>query len=264
MTKSKANENIIIERNYSKKALRNRIIIGTATLGIVRVEWAQARYAQVIPCNWSSAGANIGFCHTYPLNYLVAEAQNVIIQSAVEQDYEWVFFLEDDVILPANAFLILNEYMKKGDIPVVSGLYYLKSQPSEPLVYRGRGNSCYDKFKLGDKVWVDGVPTGCLLIHRSIFKLMWDESPEYTVSMQKVVRKVFETPARVWTDPETNTQLCAAGTSDLFWCDRIMREKVLERAGWKKLAKQRYPFLVDTNLFCRHIDINTGLQYPMK
>jgi hypothetical protein len=261
--KSKANEQIIIEQNFSRQAIRNRILIGTPTLGIVRAEWAQARYGQVIPCNWSAASANIGFSHVYPLNYLVAEAQNVIVHTAVEQNYEWIFLLEDDVILPANAFLILNEYMKKVKVPVVSGLYYLKGQPTEPLVYRGRGNGCYDKFKIGEKVWVDGVPTGALLIHRSIFKLMWDESPEYTVSMQRVVRKVFETPVRVWTDPETNTQLSACGTSDLFWCDRAMREKVFARAGWKKLAKEKYPFLVDTNLFCRHIDINTGLQYPM-
>ena len=32
---------------------------------------------------------------------------------------------------------IMNEYMLKNDTPVVFGLYFTKSDPSEPLVYRG-------------------------------------------------------------------------------------------------------------------------------
>ncbi len=34
---------------------RNRFLIGTATTGLVRMEWVQARYSQLIPTNWSSA-----------------------------------------------------------------------------------------------------------------------------------------------------------------------------------------------------------------
>ena len=32
----------------------NRILIGTPVTGLVRVEWMQARYGQVIPVNWSN------------------------------------------------------------------------------------------------------------------------------------------------------------------------------------------------------------------
>ena len=31
----------------------NRILIGTAATGLVRVEWVAARYSQLIPMNWS-------------------------------------------------------------------------------------------------------------------------------------------------------------------------------------------------------------------
>ncbi len=46
----------------------------------------------------------------------------------------------------------------------ITGLLFLsanatsESVPAEPLIYRGRGNSHFKKWKLGDKVWVDGVP----------------------------------------------------------------------------------------------------------
>jgi len=261
--KGRVNEQIIIYKNL--RPSHNRLLIGTPTRGIIRMEWAQTRYGQVIPPNWMAAHSAVGFSNAVPLGYLVDDAQNIIVQTAVTQNYEWLFLHEDDVILPIDCFVRLNEYIKKGDIPVISGLYTLKANPTEPLAYRGRGNGCYDKFKLGDLVWVDGVPTGCLLVHCSILKLMWEESPDYRTGNGSgpTVRKVFETPAKAWFDPEKMTLEQASGTSDLYWCDRVMRENVLERAGWRKIAKRRYPFLIDTNIRCMHIDLNTGTQYPL-
>ncbi len=267
MTKNKniniSPENITIIKNENTKPIRNRILVGTPTLGIVRIEWSAARYGQVIPCNWSAAGVHVGISHTYPLGYLVADAQNILTDIAVKQNYEWLFFVEDDVILPIDCFLQLNRYMQDGSIPVVSGLYFLKSQPPEPLVYRGRGNGAFYNWKMGDKVWVDGVPTGCLLINVKLLKLMWDESPEYTNGNGQIVRKVFETPSQAWSDPETGLCQGRAGTSDLYWCDRLMREKVLQRVGYKRIGNKKYPFLIDTNIFCKHIDLSSGQQYPI-
>lgn len=255
----------VIDRNDSDKPIKNRILVATPTLGIVRFEWASARWGQVQPPNWTCAGMNVGVPYLAPVGYLVAEAQNIAVDFAVRNNFEWLFLIEDDVILPADAFLKLNDYMKDGTIPVVSGLYYLKANPSEPLVYRGRGNSCFFDFKIGDKVWVDGVPTGCLLIHGSILKLMWEESEEYPTSLDRgrLIKKVFETPAKVFIDPETKCASSAMGTSDLYWCDRVMREKVLQRAGWKEIGEKEYPFLIDTSMFCKHIDLSTGTQYPL-
>jgi hypothetical protein len=255
-------DNIIL-KNESKTPIRNRILIGTPTLGIVRIEWATARYGQVIPCNWTVAGIHVGYSHTYPLGYLVADAQNILVDVAVKQNYEWLFLIEDDVIMPPDCFLKLNEYMKDGTVPVVSGLYFLKSNPPEPLVYRGRGNgACYD-WKMGEKIWVDGVPTGCLLIKGDILKLMYDESPDYVTGNGQMVKKVFETPAKAWLDPETGNYQSAMGTSDLYWCDRVMREKVLQRTGYKKIGNQKNPFLLDTSIFCKHVDMSSGTQYPV-
>jgi hypothetical protein len=260
--KPKVNESITIIKNNSLKPIKNKLLVGTATLGIVRVEWAAARYGQVIPCNWSAASVHAGFSHMYPLGYLVADAQNILVDAAVKQGYEWLLLLEDDTIPPFDLFLQLNPYMKSGDIPIVSGLYFLKANPPEPLMYRGRGNGAFFDWKMGEKVWVDGVPTGCLLINCKLLKLMSDESKDYQTASGQVVKKVFETPAKAWTDPG-GVMMSAAGTSDLYWCDRVMKEKVLQRAGWKKIGNQKYPFLIDTNMFCKHIDLNTGITYPV-
>ncbi len=247
----------------SNKDPRARILIGTATLGTIRIEWATARYGQVTPTNWSSGQSIVGLNTMIPMGYLVAEAQNILAQAAIRDNYEWLFLHEDDVVLPLDAFLRLNEYMQKGDVPIISGLYYLKGKPSEPVVYRGRGTGCYGDFKIGQKIWVDGIPTGCMLIHTSILKALYKESEEY-LAMNVKTRKIFETPRKVWFDPETNKRESAIGTSDLYFCDRIIKDDIFKKAGWSKFAKKKYPYLVDTSLLCGHIDLRTGVIYPVQ
>lgn len=248
----------------SGKSPREKLLITTPTLGIVRMEWALARYGQVIPPNFSCVTNPISAL--VPIRYLVADAQNIATQMAVQGGFDWLFLHEDDVILPPGTFLKLNSYIRKAEVPVVSGLYYLKAEPTEPILYRGRGNSYYGDWKLGQKVWVDGVPTGCLLIHVSLLKLMYEESEEY-IAFENApnavkCRKVFETPAKTWYDPESTRFQSELGTSDLQWCTRVMKENVLRRAGWPKIARKKYPFLVDTTILCKHIDLATGKQYP--
>jgi len=246
----------------SGKNPQMRILIVTPTLGMVRVEWAISRYGQAIPCNWSTASTTLGIGFYVPMHYLVADAQNLGAAECVAKGYEWMLLWEDDVIPPLDALLQLNNYMKAGDIPVVSGLYFTKGLFSEPILYRGIGTSCYTGFKIGDKVWATGVPTGFLLIHSSILKLMFDESEDYTVLSGQRTKRIFDTQVKVYLDPKTHTYTSGRGTSDLIWCKRVMEDDVLRRAGFSKIGRKKYPFLCDTNIFCKHIDITTGKQYP--
>ncbi len=237
-----------------------KILVATPSLGLVRMEWVQARYGQIIPTNWSML-QYVQFVNSFiPLRYTVADAQNVIVKHLIELKYEWLLFIEDDTCPPPDAFVRLNQYMRDKKVPVVSGLYYSRSNPPEPLIYRGRGTSYYNNWKKGDKVWADGVPTGFLLVHSSILQAMWDESPEYMAGDVKT-RRVFETPERQWFDEEKGEYAMVGGTSDLEWCTRVMEGKYFEKAGWPEYQKKKYPFLVDTGIFCKHYD-RDGTCYP--
>ena len=153
--------------------------------------------------------------------------------------------------------------MDKGDIPVVSGLYFTRSVPPEPMVYRGRGNHYFRKWLLGDRVWVDGVPTGMLLIHSKLLKAVWNDSPEYTVpNTNRVTRRVFDTLSQTWFNEENGANETLASTSDLNFCTRVINGDYLTKAGFPEIAKKKYPFLVDTNIFARHIEKN-GVQFPI-
>lgn len=243
----------------------NRVLIATPVTGLVRVEWVMGRYGQVVPCNWSQVQMNQYVNSLYVLRYQVATAQNLIVRAAVQGEFEWLLLIEHDVILPPDAFKRFNNYMRDKQVPVVSGLYYTRHRPSEPLVYRGRGTSFYGDWKMGDLVWCDGVPTGVLLIHMGILRAMWDESEEYLVKhpggANEVTREVFNTPREGWFDPETNQFNVSQGTSDLDWCTKVIQGRYFEKAGWHEYQEMEWPMLVDTNIFCRHINPD-GEQFP--
>jgi hypothetical protein len=241
---------------------RSRLLIVTPTLGIIRAEWAMSRYGQAIPCNWAQSSASLGIGSCVPMHYLVADAQNLGCEDCLKKGFEWLLFWEDDVLAPPDAFLRLNQYMLSEDIPVVSGLYFTKSKFSEPIVYRGPGVGPYLNFEIGDKVWASGIPTGFLLIHSKVIEVMWDESEVYTTLGGRETRRVFETPAKIYYNTKTKSHSAGRGTSDLYWCARVIRENVLKRAGWLKIGRRKYPFLCDTRIFCKHIDLTTGRQYP--
>lgn len=236
-----------------------RILVGTPTLGTVRIEWHNAMAGIVIPCNWSNS-ANT------PINYLVADAQNIIAHEAIRGLFDWVLFLEDDVLPPPDLFLRLEAHMQRKTEPIVSGLYHLKGPRStpEPLVYRGRGTGAFKAFKAGELVYADGVPTGCLLVHTSVLLELSAASPVYQLragGTTQSLKRIFETPREAFLDQGTGAYSKVMGTSDLFFCDRVIREGILKKAGWAKAAARRYPFVVDTGIRCGHIDRVTGLVY---
>ncbi len=240
----------------------NRVIIFTPTRGLVRHEWVQARFGQIIPTNWSMVEL-LQFCSPYcPLEYQLADAQNLLAKKVVEDDYDWIIYIEDDNVIPFDTIVRFNRYMNEGKIPVVSGIYFTKSDPGEPLIYRGQGNSYFKDWKFGDLVWADGIPFGCRLESAKLIKEAWKTSPEYTVN-GVVTRRVFEQPNRVFFDHEKGGYAATGGTTDLAWCKRIIQEDLLTKAGFPEIAKMPFPFLVDTNIFVKHIDQN-GRQYPLQ
>ncbi len=257
MTKSKIQQ--ILEEN--KGIWNNRILIGTPMTGLVRSEWMVARYGQTIPTNWSHIEVMQWMSSYVPLKYQVADAENLIAKACVEGNFEWLLFIEHDNVLPMNTFVKLNQYMIKGDIPIVGGLYFTKSVPPEPMIYRERGRGYFADWKLGDKVWATGLPFGCTLIHGSIIKALWNEAPEYMIGTTKT-RRVFKHPEEVIIDPNSRDYYLSQGTTDLNFCNEVMAKGIFEKAGWKEYAKKEFPFLIDTTLFVKHID-NDGVQWPI-
>lgn len=250
MTKGRPKPATVYHNTASRQ---HRLLIGTPSLGMVRIEWHNSVAAMVVPCNWSMST-------TTPIGYLVADGQNLIAHEALSKGFEWVLFLEDDTMPPVDLFLRMADHIEKKTAPMVSGLYHVKGG-TEPMVYRGRGNGAFKDWKDGDLVWADGVPTGCLLVHASILAEMAKVSPNYRITSAGdvfSVRKIFESPRQAWLDPRSGGYQKMLGTSDLWFCEQVMKQGILAKAGWTKVAKRPFPFLVDTRIRCGHVDRNTG------
>lgn len=246
------------ELRRTEKVWNKKVLLSTPTSGWIRYEWAHARNGQIIPINWGMQGYDLAYT---TLGYGIDDAYNMICAKAVELGSGWLITHEDDVILPVDAWVKLDPYIQKADVPVVSGLYFAKALPPQPLVFRGRGTGTYEKFKMGERVWCDGLPMGLLLIHMSIIKWFWDNSPKYNVPTGEQVSRIFESPRKMWQDKIGNF-LKSMGTQDLAFFDRIYAEDVFSKTGWKKYAKMQYPLLCDTSIFCKHVDRATGRMYP--
>ena len=250
-----------VNKDFRHNSHKLRLLIGTPMVGLVRSEWVAARYTQITPTNWGQVEMTQMMLSHIPLRYQVADAENIIVKQAIEGDYEWLLFIEHDNILPPGTFVRLNEYMVRKDVPMVSSVYFTKSDPPEPMVYRDFGHGYYADWKMGDKVWVKGCPLGCTLIHTSLLKVLWEESPEYVVN-GITTRRVFHTPNDAWYNTLTGAWQTNTGTSDLNFCDRLVKENVFEKAGWPEYQKMEYPILIDTNIFVKHIT-QDGVQYPL-
>lgn len=249
----------VIVQDSGDPGYTNRLLVGTPCTGNVRVEWVAARYGQLIPLNWSMGTVMQAMGGYMPLRYQVAEAQNLICAQAIKMDVEWLLLLEHDVIVPPDTFVRLNEYMRSAKYPVVSGLYFSRAYPSEPMVFRGMGEGAYVDFRKGDLVWCDGVPTGCLLLHMSLVRALWEDSqPEVIKGI--ATRQVFDTPRHSWFNPETGMLNYSAGTSDLEFCKRVIQGGYLKTLGWN-MPDPAHPFLMDTNIFCGHINPD-GTVFP--
>jgi len=252
----------------NKGRLNRRILIGVPTLGLIRIEWDVHRRGQTIPINWQvgEITANHMPPSVFSEGYHTADAQNVIIERVVLDNYEWCLLWEDDVLPPFDALFKMNLHMERMTAPMVSGLYYSKGEPTWPLTFRGRGNGAYRDWAMGDQLWLDGVPTGFLLIHGDVLKWFWANSEEYKLPDGRRCRRVFEFQRKSWYDPEADRYFAQMGTSDLYFCDRIRKEKVFEKVypkghPFRKFGRMRYPFLCDTTIFSQQVD-HSGKYYP--
>ncbi len=95
-------------------------------------------------------------------------ARNAVCQAALDNGYQYVFFLDSDVAPPNDTIPRLMSHR----LPLVSGVYHRRSPPhGVPVMQRpvGRWVTSYPANSL---IEVDVVGTGCLLIHRSILEQM--------------------------------------------------------------------------------------------
>lgn len=136
-------------------------------------------------------GDDIKLCmHT---NSLVYDSRNLLSLTAIEQNFDYVLWLDSDMVFPPD----LIEYMLGtmdilGDIDMLTEVYYMRKPPHSPVLY-----SVIDEPELKDgqvqkKIQtmtnipdslftVEGCGFGCVMTKVSLLKEVWDKfGPAFT------------------------------------------------------------------------------------
>ena len=166
----------------------------------------------------------------------IDEARNWLAEQALAIGAKYLFFWDEDVLVPPHLLreliFLLEHYPKYG---VVGGIYCLKTPRPEPMVFRGTGTGPFWDWKVGEVFEVTGIAMGCTVIRTDVFK--------------DVPKPWFKTVSDH--DGELdNIHLSTEYTEDLWFCRQLT-----EHTDWKIAAHG--------GLVCPHVDINTGVQYTL-
>ena len=136
---------------------QNRVLVCTLTRELVTTTWAMNFRNLQIPGTYT-------FVSGMPFDH----ARNTVCQKLLELGWEWLFFLDDDLLVPSDTIYKLMSHK----LPIVSGLYYRRALPLVPVMLREKPDKTgYDwivEYKDNSLVECDLVGSGCLLIHRDV------------------------------------------------------------------------------------------------
>ncbi len=144
-------------------------IIGVPTFGEVSIHWTMSLTSIAMPINFSNQ-------YHIVLGKKIDEARNEIVEGVLKNESKprFLFFLDDDVIMPPDTLRRLVHRMDNlpEDVGAISGVYYSKSEPGEPLIFQKKGRGSYYDWRVGDffKAWAAGC--GLVLIRTEALRRM--------------------------------------------------------------------------------------------
>jgi len=201
------------------------VVIGIPSFGSVSTHFMQARNGQQFPLVSSSIDKVV-------LNKPIAEARNEIVQFALDQDANYIYWLDDDVIAPGDSFLKLWRHQKD----IINGVYWSKSNPPMPLLFRGHLEAPYLNWHVGDLIEIDAAGNGLTLVKTDVY------------------RKISETVGGPWYSTEYGSfanqkESPHNNTEDLYF--------------YWKAKKAGYKIWADTSVQAFHFEKNSGVMYSM-
>ena len=201
------------------------VVIGIPSFGMVSTYFLQSRTTQQFPLVSSAYDKIV-------LNKPIADARNEIVEFALSQGANYIYWLDDDVVAPPDSFLKLFHHHKD----IINGVYWSKSNPPMPLLFRGHLDGPYYDWHVGDLIEIDAAGMGLTLVKTDVYRKMQKEmsGPWYSVE--------YGSFAGVKETPYNNTE-------DLYF--------------YWKARKLGYKIWADTSIQAFHYEKNSGVLYGM-
>ena len=228
------------DTNASLKALQESLAAPATTdkhLALLTPEFQRARTSLAIPPGHAPM-------EIFADGMEVGVARCAAVQCARDAGMKYLFFIDWDTLIPADALLKLTYFLDNNpDYDMAAGMYCMKSIPPFPLIWKDWNVGVYFDFTLGDmlKEGIVGIPMGCTLLRLSLFD------------------KMTHTAENPWFKTVDQPVLCGGKwgrmmmTEDLWFTKRYTDEV---DTAHKKI-------MVDTSIWCEHICHTTGRRYTL-
>lgn len=217
--------------------------IAVPTLGTVSIEWASAFRNLAIP-------PNTGVMELLAKDDKggeIAEGRNGLVHRALSYENETrevthIFWIDDDVIFTRLALVQLMSH----DCDIASGVYFMKGEPTWPLIFPGRGMGT-TPFTPNQVFHSWGHGMGLTLVKMDVYRRMLAEC---NLPLDKYGRPEWYKTTSILDAQVEDDTIFVGGTEDLYF---------LDRAG-----KMGYKPKVDTTrlAFGWHYDRELQIGYP--
>ena len=130
----------------------------------------------------------------------ITEARNLIAKTALEQNCRYLWFVDDDVLIPRHTVQALGYILDQGadDGTMVStGIYCTKTYAPAPVIYRDSTPGAFWDWRINDIFEIDSAGAGCMMINTKVFESIkypyFDTTEEYKdVNGESVLHAVSE------------------------------------------------------------------------
>lgn len=130
-------------------------------------------------------------------NQIARQRQTVIDYWYDKTDYEWLLWVDSDVVISPDKFKLLWDNRDAEKRPIITGVYFTTDNPEEPLMIPmptvfsfvndgegGFGLSRVHPLPVNELIKVDAAGMGFILMHRSIVPKVRKVSPEGQLFME--------------------------------------------------------------------------------
>lgn len=165
----------IVEDNDVIESSSNRILIAMPTAKYIEPETFKSIYELAIPNGYESH-----FQFFY--GYNIAQIRNIIADYAIKRNYDYVFWVDSDIVLPSDALWKLHAHQED----YISGVYVQRKMESPtPEVYLrnaigGVSNVDIDYIREPRLIEVAATGFGCVLTTKKLLQTIGDPQFEYT------------------------------------------------------------------------------------
>lgn len=187
----------------------NEVLVVILTRELVTTAWAHAYRHIQLPENTPPPVLLAGM----PFDH----ARNRGVELALENGFKRLWFIDDDVIVPSDAY----RKLAANNLDIVSGLYYRRNIPITPVAMKitPQGQQWITAWN-GELFEADLVGAGCLLVNTDVFR--------------KMPKPWFE-----WWSDRDDLPAGRRFSEDFSWC-------------WKAKNQHGYKILVDSRVQCQH------------